>query len=90
MPLMSAVYNIFTTFPKIVEMKSGCTCFFPLQQSNPTYGNLALHMVSCAYLPQTRSNILSIQKNSNTCGTIHMAPVQSAPGHLLVVQLRTV
>lgn len=47
-------------------------------------------MAFCAYLPQTCSNTISIQKNSNICQTIHTAPVKSAPGHLFIVQLRTI
>lgn len=49
---------------------------------------MEIHMASCAYLPQTCSNTLSLQKNSNICPTIHTALVKSAPGHLFIVQLR--
>lgn len=57
--------------------------FFPFKK-------VIVHMASYLYLPQKCNNILSKQKKSNICPTIHTAPVKSAPGDLFVVQLRTI
>lgn len=78
----SDAYSIyyFYIFSKNCGDKFSSYMFFPFKK-------VILHMASCAYLPQTGSNILSIQKNSQTT---HTAPIKSAPGHLFIVQLRTV